>query len=175
MPLEGLFSPGSSGLSLRAGRQAIAFVQSAVASADALVVRRGDHLGLTQAKRRATLEWLLPNGTSYYAGFFSQMPDRRGIGGTEVSVGGYARQATSRWTNEEIAAAFVLRTNQAALVWDAFTTATTLIGWGMWTALSGGTLEYFDFLRTDDDRPVTYPIAAGGRPGIPAGRLGFRL
>jgi hypothetical protein len=143
---------------------------------DAFATRREDHLGLTLAKRRATLLWWLPQGTVLYAGLWTQMPNRAGAGGVEVDDANYERVQVSRWlTVTEGASA--RRNNANAIQWPIFDQPQTLVGWGLFTASTGDTLEFFDHLRTSgtDRVPVAFTVPAGARFGIGSGRNGIGL
>jgi hypothetical protein len=142
-----------------------------VTSVDAFVTARGDHLGLPLAMRGSVLAYVLPYGTTLYAGLFTEMPDRLGVGGTELDVD---RVSISRWTNF-VRGANVRRSNATSMRFEALAAAATLVGWCVWTASSGGTLRAFDFLRNEADEPVTHEIAIGVSPGIAAGRIGLVL
>lgn len=175
MPEDIVLPGGGGGAGVASGGNIhFAGASPATFSADAFVTRRGDHLGLTLVRRRALLALELPQGTNVYVGFFTQMPSRIGEGGTEVSVSGYARQAIASWVTATEGAS-ARRTNAVALTWDPFVTAATVVGWGIWSALTNGTLRDFDFLRTADGDPITHTIAAGWRPGLAAGDIGLVL
>lgn len=145
-------------------------------SEDAFVSQRGDHLGMTLAERRATLESRLVQGVVLYAGLWLELPDRTGAGGREVADANYQRVAVSRWLNR-IEGASVRRTAAVATLWDAFAEAQEIVGWGIWTAATAGTLRFFDHIRTagEDREPVTRTVPAGSRFGIGAGANGIGL
>lgn len=142
-----------------------------ITSDDAFAVHRTDHLGLPFDGRRAVLTERLPYGTNLYGGFFTVMPNRLGAGGTQLEI---TRVPISRWVNgtRGISAS---RTNATSMTWGALTVAAVIVGWGLWTEVTGGTLRAFDFLRNEADEPVTRELAIGVRPGIPAGRIGLVL
>lgn len=145
---------------------------SEVTSADAFATIRSDHLGLTLQSRQEMLAWRLPYGTTVYAGLFTEMPDRLGIGGTELDI---ARVPFSRWISHTVAAN-ARRTNAQSLQWEVLTEEATIVGWGVWTAATEGTLRIFDFMRVDIlGDPVELTVDVGDRPGIPAGRIGLIL
>jgi hypothetical protein len=167
--------PGGSGLSGGRGghdpsARAIAFDE------DAFITQRGDHLGATLEVRRETLAYWLPQGTARHVGLFLEMPDRVGAGGVEVSADGYARASVSQWlTRNEGASA--RRTNASSIYWPYLDEAVTVVGWGIWTAATSGTLRHFDWFRTSgpDRNPVTFTIPVGARFGVGTGIHGIGL
>ncbi len=82
--------------------------------------------------------------TTIYVGLFTTMPADDGTGGVEVSGGSYARQSVA------FDAASGGSTSNTALV--TFPTATaswgTVLGIGLFDALSGGNLLYYGTLTT---------------------------
>lgn len=143
---------------------------------NAFAAQRGDHLGMTLEERRLTLENRLEQGVALYCGLFTDMPDRAGNGGTEVSVTGYARVSVSRWANK-VEGASVRRTNAQAILWTAWSQPVTIVGWGLWTASSGGRLRFFDHIRTSggDRNPVTRLVPTGSQFAIGTGVHGIGL
>ena len=143
---------------------------------NAFIARRGDHLGLTLAGRVDSLAERLPQGVVYWAGFFTETPDRRGIGGSEVSVGGYARQPVSQWSTAVVGAS-ARRTNARSLIWPepGLTTGVTVVAWGVWDAETDGVLRAFDYLRADAGTPRSFTFGVGDRPAIEAGGIGLTL
>lgn len=144
---------------------------ASITSDEALASRRPDHLGLTLERRKAVLATELPYGTTFYIGLFSEMPDRRGIGGTQVALD---RVPIDRWVSV-VRGAAVHRTNAISLQWGPIADSVTVLGWGAWTAATDGVLRVFDFLRTDLDEPVGRYLTAGMLPGIASGRIGLVL
>lgn len=80
--------------------------------------------------------------TTIYVGLFTAMPADDGTGGTEVSGGSYARQSVT------FAAPVTGQVANSALV--QFPTATgawgTILGMGLFDALTGGNLLYYGTL-----------------------------
>ncbi len=145
---------------------------------NAFVARREDHLGLPLVWRISILEAHLPNGTSLYLGFFTDLPDRRGLGGVELTtiVTGGDRQLIDTWTTTtEVASA--RRVNASSVIWPepGLGQAATIIGWGLWDAPAKGDLRAFDFTRTDAGKPRTFTFAVGDRPAVGAGEVGLVL
>ena len=177
MPTEGHLPGGVGGIALAAGiaghfpgGQPVAFDENA------FVARRSDHLGMTLAERVATLAQRLPEGTVQYVGLFLEMPDRAGLGGREVAVTGYTRRPVSRW-RAWTEGASARRTNARALRWAAMAQPVTLVGWGIWTAASSGTLRFFDWLRTSGPTraPVAWSVPTGSLFAIGSGHHGIGL
>ena len=172
------YSPGGAfGGGLPAGRSGYA-PGGAIVSFDesAFVPQRGDHLGMTVAERKATLESRLVQGVVLYAGLWLQLPDRAGAGGVEVSASGYARVSVSRWLSKTEGAS-VRRTNASAIYWPYMAAPVVIAGWGLWTAATNGTLRFFDYLRTTGptNGPTTRTVPTGDRFGIGTGRNGIGL
>jgi hypothetical protein len=143
---------------------------------NAFVARREDHLGLPLVWRISILEAHLPNGTSLYLGFFTDLPDRRGLGGVELAVSGSDRQLITTWTTTtEVASA--RRVNASSVIWPepGLGEAATIIGWGLWDAVTDGDLRAFDFTRSDGGKPRTFTFAPGDRPAVGAGEVGLVL
>ncbi len=176
MPEDIHLAEGGGGFGATSGaRVHLAGAPAVVLAANALATRRGDHLGLTLVRRRAVLAAELPQGTSLYVALFSRMPNRLGEGGTEVSVSGYARRPVSSWTMVNVGAS-AKRTNAASITWAAFGAAVTVVGWGIWSALTDGSLRAFDYLRAVESLdPITYDIPVNGQPGFTAGDIGLVL
>lgn len=99
---------------------------------------------------------------SGYVGLFTTMPNDAGVGGVEVSAAGYSRQAGGF-----IAPTTPGETNNGALV--AFGPAGaswgTILGFGVWTASSGGTLLYYGTLAASKTVDINDIIE------FPAGQL----
>ena len=87
---------------------------------------------------------LLKADGSYYLGLYTVVPSDDGTGGTEVSGGGYARQAVTFGTPSSGS-----MSNSAAI---EFPTATadwgTANGWGLFDAVSGGNLVWYGNITT---------------------------
>lgn len=173
MPVEGHITPNTTtGLSANGGQGGNAPIVGLILAADALVPRRSDHLGLTLDHRRTILAEQLPSGTRLYVGLFTIMPDRTGVGGTEVSMPNYRRAEIEEWMSVDVGAQ-VQRTNGITLLWPVFTEAAVLVGWGAWDAMSGGILRAFGWLRAESEDPITFPVGVGSSPGVPVGELGL--
>ena len=87
---------------------------------------------------------LLKADKTYYLGLYTVIPSDAGTGGTEVSGGGYARQAVTFGTP-----AGGSMSNSAAI---EFPTATadwgTANGWGLFDASTGGNLVWYGAITT---------------------------
>jgi hypothetical protein len=154
------------------GAPALAFDESAFAT------RRDDHLGMTLAEKRSTLEARLVQGAELYAGLWTQMPDRTGAGGVEVDDPNYERVPISRWLTRVQEDGVSVRRNAArATLWPVFEDPQVIVGWGLWTAANDGTMRFFDHTRTPGRvrTPVAYTVPAGSRFGIGSGRNGIGL
>ena len=140
---------------------------------DAFVARRGDHLGLTLAGRMEVLAVRLPQGSDLWCGLFTEMPDRLGLGGTQLAID---RLAVSRWATVQLGAR-ARRTNAQSIIWPSpgLTAAAVAIGWGLWSAETDGTLQAFDFLRSDDGAQRSFALSIGSRPAFSSGEIGLVL
>ena len=87
---------------------------------------------------------LLKADKTYYLGLYTVTPSDDGTGGTEVSGGGYARQAVTFGTPSGGS-----MSNSAAI---EFPTATadwgTANGWGLFDASTGGNLVWYGAITT---------------------------
>jgi hypothetical protein len=109
--------------------------------------------GLTDGAANALLDWYwggdaLTQLTTAYIGLFSTQPDSAGASGVELAGTGYARKVmlSSDWAaaaNRAIANAASVEFNVAAgSAWG------TAIGFGMFTAASGGTARWLGVFVT---------------------------
>lgn len=174
--LEHRTSTATSGQESRRGTVENAAGSIVITSDDAFVTRRGDHLGLTLAMRRATLLWWLPQGTELWAGILTQLPDRTGAGGVEASASGYGRVAVSRWLLRNDGAS-ARRTNAAPIYFPTMAAPVTAAGWGLWSTETEGTLRFFDYIRTSGParNPTAVVIPTGDRFGFGTGINGIGL
>lgn len=125
--------------------------------------------GFTQATQRSVLDSLF-TGTVYLA-FFNTVPSDDGTGGVEVSGPGYARTAvlTTDW-NAASGGGPAVKTNSVTKISPTASGSWgTVNGWGLFSAITGGTLIVADYLGPDTWQPFT--VAAAGTPAtleIPA-------
>jgi hypothetical protein len=127
--------------------------------------------GMTQPLENQVLDLLfgaqayVPPGT-WYVGLYTAMPNDDGTGGTECSGGGYARVAVTNNLANWPAASGGTKANANTI---QFPTATlgwgTVVGFGLFTASSGGTPQLADELTTPR------PVLAGDDPRFLAGEL----
>lgn len=129
--------------------------------------------GMTDYSAKKTLE-LQVGKTAFatpttYIGLFTTMPIDAGTGGVEVSGGSYARVATAGDWNSASGSSPSSITNSALL---AFPTATaswgTIVGFGIFDALTGGNLLVFDWLGNFSWSPFTCTSASPGIITAPA-------
>ena len=103
---------------------------------------------------------------SFNIALFTVMPGRDGLGGTEVSSGGYLRRAAAfnAAANGQMANSADVLFPKATAPWG------DIVGWGAYDAATGGNLLQYD---TFPDGPI--PIQANGTYGdefmIPTGTL----
>ena len=127
--------------------------------------------GWTNGEEQDILEYwfsgtALPN-TPTHIGLFTTEPADDATGGVEATGGSYAREALAKngtnWGSSAGGAPSTIET----LVDVTFTTATadwgTIVAWGYFTAISGGTLLFFGSLDTDKaiDNGDTAKFTAG--------------
>jgi hypothetical protein len=121
---------------------------------------------LTDSEERRLLDLSLTNGTVYLA-LFTVAPDDAGAGGTEVTGGGYARQAMP-FANAAATdgSGISSKANSAAITFPAATAAWgTLVAFGIMDAATGGTMRWHRNMTSQEQRaPMpgdVYTTAAG--------------
>ena len=108
------------------------------------------------------------NSYSLFFGLFTAMPGKDGTGGTEVSGNAYARQsvAVNNLTNfKDPSTSTVDQTNNVnAITWPAATPSGwgTVIGVGVFDALTSGNLLAFQTLIRSGDGPYFYSAQTSG-------------
>ncbi len=95
-----------------------------------------------------------------YVGLFTVMPADDGTGGTEVSGGSYARESVSF----TVAAAGAVSNNGAVTFTQATALWGTVLGMGLFDAISGGQLLYYGTLAAsktvDNGDTISFANAA---------------
>jgi uncharacterized protein YmfQ (DUF2313 family) len=105
------------------------------------------------------LNTILPNGTTRYVALFTELPAEGGTGGTEATGGGYARVSVSAWINETIDGT-LFRKNVRTVEFETQTADLSgIVGWGVYTASSGGSLLAFGPIVDLNGDAVTETIA----------------
>jgi len=120
--------------------------------------------GKTDWMENAVLNTLRGNALSFsavYVGLFTTLPNDNGTGGTEVSGGGYARQAVTFGapSNGSMSNSADITFPLATANWG------TIVGFGIFDAATGGNLLYFGSLTTSKS------IESGDQLRFPAGNL----
>ena len=133
------------------------------------------YYGLPLATKQALLEGELPNGSNRYFGFYTVMPNRAGVGGTEYSAGSQ-RMAVSSWYTSITTDFTVFRVLNQSLLWvDAAVADAAFPGWGIWDAGLDGSLVAFGLMRTTNGIPRVQYVSAGDFPAITAGTIAVGL
>lgn len=123
--------------------------------------------GLSHYTANKLLDWLrgktaMPTLPTVYVALFTAVPADDGTGGTEVSVGSYARKVTaaSDWT----AAANSAAVNANSIAFAAATADQNgIVGYGLYDALTGGNLLGAWYLGAYDSLPFSCTAA---NPGV---------
>ncbi len=120
--------------------------------------------------KRDWLAELLPNGSNSYVGLFGTTPSTAGVGGSELSGGGYARVGHSAWVTS-VTGHVVRRANVGPVRFSPFTADLTASAWGVWDAITGGTLLAFGYIRNSGGSVIVQAFAATDEPQFIAGEL----
>lgn len=132
---------------------------------------RSPQYGIPLAQRVAWMRELLAHGTPYYVGMFTGMPTRAGTGGVEASGASYARVAHSDWRDVIVGGFVARRANSGQIRFAALSGDLSVIGWGIWDTITGGTLRAFGLLRNSDGQSRIFHLASGDTPGFTDGAL----
>lgn len=121
--------------------------------------------GLATYGKQQALAGVLANGTTYYVGFLTALPsDDDGTGLIEASGSGYARVGHSAWINVDESPEWY-RVNNGAIEFAALTADLVgIVGWVIWTALSGGTLIAWGPLLDVSENEITKTFTSGNQP-----------
>jgi hypothetical protein len=126
-------------------------------------------MGLTPYGKRIALRAAIDEP---YVGLFTSLPDSTGAGGTEAAGSGYARKLHTPWIEVVENTVEVYRVNQTAVELDALTAdLLSIVGWGLWTLGSGGSLIAFGPLLDVEGNEVTRTFASGNQPRFVAHEL----
>lgn len=111
---------------------------------------------LTLYAENKTLE-LLTGKTAFtkptaYIGLFTVIPDENGAGGTEASLGNYARIVTAGADWEAAAAGAIQTANDLTFAECTGAAWGLIVGIGIWDAISGGNMIFW--LPLGDDKQV---------------------
>lgn len=129
-------------------------------------------LGLAQSGSEAALDAVLPNGTDRFIALLTTLPsDVAGTGLVEATVAGYARIAHDAWANAT-ASNKTTRSNSSAITFAALTEdLPDVVGWGIFDALTVGTLLAFGETVDAADIPISVDFVATNEPRFAIGEL----
>lgn len=121
--------------------------------------------GLATYGKQQALAGMLPNGTNFYAGFLTALPsDDAGTGLVEATGSGYARKAHSVWINVDESPKWY-RVNSGAIEFAALAAnLVDIIGWGIWTAVSSGSLVAWGPMLDVSEVEITKTFTSGNQP-----------
>lgn len=120
-------------------------------------------MGLSQAQAQVALEAVIPNGSTRYVGLLTALPTNLlGAGLVELSgVTGYARQSKNLWVTS-LYPDRVEREAQSMVGWTVGANGWSgIMGWGIWTAVSGGSLVGWGKMLDDALQPGPFSYPAG--------------
>lgn len=106
--------------------------------------------GMTVYEQKRYFSEAFPNGTDVYVGLFTTLPNAAGEGGVECSEAWYARKAHQDWLSRVVGTATVRRENVGAIEIDDVDIGSpdvTIVGWGIFDALTDGNLRWSGPLR----------------------------
>lgn len=116
--------------------------------------------GLTPTGLGLGLTAALANGTPRYVALFTTNPGSDGVGAVEATGSGYGRASHSAWI-DAVVAGVTYRKNDGTIEWAEVTGILAgIVGWGIYTASSGGSLLAFGPVRDVDGNEVTRNLAA---------------
>jgi len=130
--------------------------------------------GLTNTQENAILDHIVRNQaytpkTTWYVGLYTTLPADDGTGGVEVSGGSYARQSVTASSGFNAASAGLVD-NAAAIDFGTATASWgTIVGFGLFDAVSAGTLHIFGSLT------ASKTVANGDGAKFLAGELNITL
>ena len=115
---------------------------------------------------------VLPSGTNKYVALLTALPTARdGTGLVEATGGSYARVANSGWTTS-VSGSNTVRANTAAVTFTTLTAdLSDVLGWAVYSAVSGGNLIAFGPLHDSAGNAVTRSFLNGDTPRFSAGEL----
>jgi hypothetical protein len=121
--------------------------------------------GMATYGKQQALAGLFPNGTAFYAGFLTALPsDDDGTGLVEATGSGYARKSHSAWMNVDESPEWY-RVNNGAIEFAALTAdLEDIVGWGIWTAVSGGSLVAWGPMLDVGENEITKTFTNGNQP-----------
>jgi hypothetical protein len=121
--------------------------------------------GLATYGKQQALAGVLANGTEYFAGFLTTLPsDDAGTGLVEATGSGYVRKGHSAWMNIDESPEWY-RVNNGAIEFAALSAdLDDCVGWGIWTAVSGGTLIAWGPLLDVGENEITKKFTSGNQP-----------
>lgn len=120
--------------------------------------------GITVYEAKRYFDDAMPNGTDVYVGLFTSLPAKDGTGGVEADYTSYARVAHQDWLSQVINTATVRRSNVGAVEMVAVglgDPGQTVVGWGIWDALTGGNLIHWGPLKDASGNVVTKALVVG--------------
>lgn len=121
--------------------------------------------GLATFGKQEALKGVLPNGTEFFAAFLTTLPsDDAGTGLIEATGSGYARKGHSVWISVDESPEW-FRVNSGAIEFAALTAnLKDILGWAIYTAVSGGTLVAFGDLLDVSENEITKTFTSGSQP-----------
>jgi len=126
-------------------------------------------MGVLNAQSASVLDTI--TNTTWYLGLFTTNPDAAGAGSIEVSGGAYGRQtlAAASW-------AAATAGDPSYITYDAaitFATATAnwgnIVGWGLFTALTGGSPQYWGTITSQAVNSGVAASVASGQVKLESG------
>lgn len=128
---------------------------------------RPPEYGLPLLRRHAVLNEVLPFGLSRWVGLYEIMPTANGVGGLESTFARVLHQTWESQTIDDIAQ----RVNTGTISFGPSAGATSITGWGVWSASVGGTLLAFGPFRNAQGEETTLVIPNGVSPRFQSGSL----
>lgn len=128
--------------------------------------------GLAPAR---TLAEIIPNGTQFWVGALTTMPNESWAGWVESTDATYSRAPCSAWATEGLADGTRERVNQAEVLFPPLTGPVLVAGWGVFGASSGGSLVAAALARPPGGLPTPQPYLAGQQPKLSVGSLRISL
>lgn len=121
--------------------------------------------GLATYGKQQALAGVLANGTTYYAGFLTTLPTADdGTGLVEATGSGYARLGHSAWLQVDATPTWY-HVNNGAIEFAALSAdLDDIVGWGIWTAVSGGSLIAWGPLLDVGGNEITKTFTNGNQP-----------
>ena len=130
--------------------------------------------GAANAEELLVLDHLIRNQSytptaTWYIGLYTTLPADDASGGVEVSGGSYARQSVTASSGFNAASGGAVTNASAIDFGTASASWGTIVGFGLFTAVSGGTLKYFGSLSANKT------VASGDGCKFNAGQLSVTL